>query len=153
MLNVMHRPKCFAGSACTQCKSLTDFLMNVVYVQPVLCAEPFYGDHWDLLTPSCPTASRTNVTAAASSVPRSPANRIMLHDTEAANPSLSHLAQIPEPNYSSLGTAWANQSHGEAPGSHPHHGWAQCKFSLQSSKMLPAASTEGEEETCAGESL
>lgn len=153
MLNVMHRPKCFVGSAPTQHKSLTDNLMNMVYVQPVLCAEPFYCYHWDSLTPPCPIVSRTNVTAAVSSVLWSLAKRRMLHDAEAANPPLSHLAQIPDPNCNSVGIAQANESHGEAPGSQPHCGWAQCKFSLQSSKILSAAGTGSEEEACAGESL
>lgn len=50
-------------------------------------------------------------------------NKIMVTNMEAVNPSLNHLAQIPASSYSFLGTAEANQSHAETPGSHTHYGW------------------------------
>lgn len=121
-------------------------LMNTLCVQPVLCAEPFYCYHGDSLTLICSTVSRTNTTAAVSPVPKSLVKRRMLPDAEAANPSLSHLAQIPEPNYSSVGMAQAKQSDGAALGSHLHH----CKFSLV---VKNAPCCKHRKQVCAGESL
>lgn len=74
-----------------------------------------------------------------------------MHDTEAVSPALSHLAQIPEPNHSSVGMAQANK----AVEKHlvPTPSVDGGKFSLQSSEMFSAANTEGKEEAYAGESF
>lgn len=70
---------------------------------------------------------------------------------EAVNPALNHLAQIPEPNRSSVGMAQANQIMEKHLVPTPSVDGG--KFSLQSSKTFSAASTEGKEEACAGESF
>lgn len=75
-----------------QQKILTDIVMNVVPIQPVLCGEPFYCYHWDSLTPSCPTVS-------APAVPGNLANTRTLQGYRAANPSLRNQPQSPESNY------------------------------------------------------
>lgn len=122
-----------------QQRSLTHTVMNMVPVQSVLCAEPFYCYHCDPLTPSCPIVSTP-------AVPGNLADTRTLQGYRAANPSLRNQPQSPEPNYSSAGMAQVNQSHGEESGSHSSHGISE--LSLQSWKMLPSASTEGEEEAC-----
>lgn len=94
-----------------QQKNLSDMVMDMEPVQPVLCAEPFYCYHWDSLTPSCPIVS----TPAA---PGNLANTRTLQGHRAANPSLRNEPQSPEPNYSPVGMAQANQSQGEESGSH-----------------------------------
>lgn len=71
-----------------QQKSLTDMVMNMVLVQPVLCAQPFYCYHWDSLMLSCPIVSTP-------SVPGNLANTRTLQGYRAANPSLRNQPQSP----------------------------------------------------------
>lgn len=112
-------------------RSLTDIVRSMVPVQPVLWAEPFYCYDWNTLTSSCPVVSTP-------AVPGNPANTRTLQGYRAANPSLRNQPWSPEPNYSSVGMAQANQSHGEGSGSHTSHGISNSHYSNEKCSLLQA---------------